>query len=354
MWKMLSNLPRHEHNHAFLLKHFGCADTVHTWFDSTSNFDTQFHCNHPGGGYCSRRICELPNGKLVAVCNDDMASCADLPVTKSDIRLHTLNLQKIAGVIAELTKDAFIYADVQATGETVNCIRIGYYMPRGTIRFPVLLGMATYDGDLDAVINYLLSREEPAIMMLPSIENVPQAKINAIKCKGSVLLGLQNLQSDDSLIELNKAIQVLQEFYKIQDEPYPKIKCDLFPTVPNADWKNIVIRFVDGHRVRVTCSKDGKKVEKVCNYTQMGMADGRGGEPNEQWKLLAAFAEEKGHLTWNSKHASDKNKARKKLLKEALQKFFGMYDVDPIEHYNDEKGHTCYRSKLLISPESDQ
>lgn len=50
-------------------------------------------------------------------------------------------------------------------------------MPRGTIRFPVFLGMATYDGDLDAVINYLLSRDEPAIMLLPSIEDVPQAKI---------------------------------------------------------------------------------------------------------------------------------------------------------------------------------
>ncbi|MDH5645646.1 MAG: hypothetical protein OEY79_03970 [Anaplasmataceae bacterium] len=183
MWKKLSNLPRHEHNNAFLLKHFGSADTIRTWFDSTSNFDNQFHCDHLGGGHCSRRICELPNGKMVAVCNDDEAACPDLPITRSDIRLHTLSLSKLAGIIADLTADASIYADVQSARETVNCIRIGHYMPRGTIRFPVFFGLPIYDGELDAAINYLLSLDKPAIMLLPSIEDIPQAKLNAVKGK---------------------------------------------------------------------------------------------------------------------------------------------------------------------------
>lgn len=36
MWNMLAKLPRHEHNHAFLIKHFGDAELVKSWFDSTT------------------------------------------------------------------------------------------------------------------------------------------------------------------------------------------------------------------------------------------------------------------------------------------------------------------------------
>ncbi len=351
MWKKLSNLPRHEHNHAFLLKHFGCADIVRSWFDSTSNFDTQFHCDHPGSGYCSRRICKLLSGKLLAVCNDDEAGCADLQVTKSDIRLHSLNLSKIAGVIAELTKDAFIYADVQTIGETISCIRIGHYMPRGTIRYPVFLGVAIYDGDTDSVISYLLSCDKPAIMLLPSIEDVPQAKINAIKSKGSALLGLQTMQGDDSLIDAGKIADALTAFHESLDDPMPDVSCELFPTPPKADWSNISIKFTDGHTVRATCNSGSTRVSQVYNFTQMGMADGRTASPNKQWILLEGFADERGQFTWENSRANRNQKKQKQELKKVLQKFFGIYDSDPFEDFKDHKNRICYRSKFNISPD---
>ena len=113
------------------------------------------------------------------------------------------------------------------------------------------------------------------------------------------------------------------------------------------EWKDITIKFVDGHRVRVTC----KGTTGIFNFSQMGMNDSRNGEPNEQWKLLASFAEERGDLTWNNSKATRLNKKRKQTLKDTLQKFFGMPDVDPFEDYKDDKGYVCYRSKCHIFPE---
>ena len=87
-------------------------DVIRLWFDSTSGFDTQFHCDNAMHGHCSRRVCKLPNGKLLAVCNNDSTGCPDLPIALDDIRLHTINLQKIATSISDLTAESFICADI--------------------------------------------------------------------------------------------------------------------------------------------------------------------------------------------------------------------------------------------------
>ncbi len=348
MWKKLSNLPRHEHNYAFLLKHFGCADTVRSWFDSTSNFDTQFNCDHPGGGYCSRRICKLPSGKLLAVCNDDEAGCTDLPVTKSYIRLHSLNLSKIAGVIAELTKDAFIYADVQAIGETLSCIRIGHYMPRGTIRYPVFLGVAIYDGDTDSVISYLLSRDKPAIMLLPSIEDVPQAKINAIKSKGSALLGLQIMQGD-GLIDSEKVTEALKEFFEAHKDPDPKVKCKQFNAPSGATWEKFIFEWQEeqllndertqkAHKrevIIITCGDESQRYEPA----DLQMLNQKTKEPTLQWTLLRSFIQNNGIIGWGDQAAADNVKTQKKELIKKLKKACWQTD-DPIPYVKGE-GYKC-------------
>ncbi|NQY81846.1 MAG: hypothetical protein HRT36_02100 [Alphaproteobacteria bacterium] len=172
----------------------------------------------------------MPDGKLLAICNSETAACPDLEIKRNDTRLHTLNLPKTARFVAGLTTDASVAADIQAIGETLNCTRLGYYALRGTIRFPVFLGIAIYDGDLDAVINYLMSRDTPAIMLLPSIEDVPQAKVNAIKSKGSILLGLQDLQGLESLVDTTKAQSVFKAFLETQEDLMLDVTCELFPT----------------------------------------------------------------------------------------------------------------------------
>lgn len=190
-------------------------------------------------------------------------------------------------------------------------------------------------------------------MLLPSIEDVPQAKQNAVKGKGSVLIGLQDLQADDSLIDATKAKEAFQDFYDAQQDPMPEISCELFPTPPGAEWKNITIKFTDGHTARVTCNTGNARISRIYNFTQMGMADGRSASPNKQWDLLVGFAEERGQFTWENSKANRNQKKQKQETKDVLQKFFGIYDSDPFEDFKDHKNRVCYRSKFNISPESE-
>ncbi|MCZ2204418.1 hypothetical protein [Bartonella sp. A05] len=158
----------------------------------------------------------MPNGQLLAICNDKSSTCPDLPISNNDRCLYTLNLKKIAGFIADLMKEASVFKDVQTIDECASCIRVGHYIPRGTIRYPIFFGIDTYDGDLDTIINHLLCLDNPAILLLPSIDNVGQAKINALKTKGHALIGLQDLQVTESLIDTTKALQSFQTFHKNQ------------------------------------------------------------------------------------------------------------------------------------------
>ncbi|GFZ79915.1 hypothetical protein RLOatenuis_1330 [Rickettsiales bacterium] len=82
MWNTLAKLPRHEHNHTFLIRHFGNADIIKSWFDSRTSLDEHLHCDH---GHCGgRRVCEMPDDKMMAVCNDDSSGCPGLQISNND------------------------------------------------------------------------------------------------------------------------------------------------------------------------------------------------------------------------------------------------------------------------------
>ena len=116
-----------------------------------------------------------------------------------------------------------------------------------------------------------------------------------------------------------------------------------FSTPTNAEWTDVQIRFLDGHKVSVRV----KENRGVFNYTQMGMANERNGEPTYQWDLLRSLADERGILTWESEHADRKLKKRKQLLGDKLKAFFGL-DGDPFNLTKDRKG---WKSRFMISPE---
>ncbi len=354
MWKRLENLPRHEHTHAFLTQHFnGNAAFIDGCFDRTSEFSEAFPCPDGGANGCFRQIVKLPDGKLVAVCDDDHG-CDDVEIQREDLRVYSLNTRKLAIRLAEALADANIVSDPEILDQHCNLARIGYFIPRGTLRFPVFLHLPIYGGDRDKAINKLLHADRSFILLLPTIDGIAPELQNLLAKKHSTVIAAEQISSPESIIDAAAALQSFQKFYEMQPDENPEITCEKFPTPPGAQWSDITIKFVDGHRVRVSCKrKAGGSESAVYNFTQMGMCDARAGEPNKQWGLLTAFAEERGNLTWDNSKATDRNKKRKQSLKETLQKFFGIHDTDPFEDYKDEKGHVCYRSKCHVFPEDD-
>lgn len=114
-----------------------------------------------------------------------------------------------------------------------------------------------------------------------------------------------------------------------------------FPTPPNAMWKDLFIRFSDGHTVWARVGD----VSHTLNFTQMGMNDGRNGSPNKQWDLLRAFAEGRGKLTWKDAAASVKRQKQKELLTANLKATFGI-PGDPIECADG-----AWRTRFCLEPE---
>ena len=116
-----------------------------------------------------------------------------------------------------------------------------------------------------------------------------------------------------------------------------------FPAPPDATWSDVSIRFVDNNH---TVSIRVKSEHRVCNYTQMGMANRKNGDPTDQWDLLERFANSHGQIDWHSKYAALKLKKQKQELSKQLREFFGIED-DPIEWVKDTPSH--YRCKFRIS-----
>ncbi|GFZ79901.1 hypothetical protein RLOatenuis_1310 [Rickettsiales bacterium] len=127
----------------------------------------------------------------------------------------------------------------------------------------------------------MIGLDGPKILLLPAVDNVSQAKINAIRVKGSVLIDLQGLAAADSLIDTKKASGSFQAFHENQEDLMPDVACALLPTPADAEWPHITIKFTDGHTVCVICNTGDERVFQVYNFTQMSMADGRTASPNK-------------------------------------------------------------------------
>ena len=118
-----------------------------------------------------------------------------------------------------------------------------------------------------------------------------------------------------------------------------------FDTPAGINWSGITIKFIDGHTVSIRTTKSHGQY----NYTQMGMANTRNGNPTIPWELFRAFAESRGEIDWQSQHASFKVKDQKPRLSKKLREFFRLTD-DPIEYLKEEG---CYRCLFTIKPEGD-
>jgi hypothetical protein len=97
-----------------------------------------------------------------------------------------------------------------------------------------------------------------------------------------------------------------------------------FPTPPGTSWEQVHIRFITQHQIHIHVGDKSGTYE----FSHMAMGDGRkkDEEPDEQWRLLIAFAENDGVITWDSKQADRNNKKRKETLSLRLREFFSLDD----------------------------
>lgn len=143
-----------------------------------------------------------------------------------------------------------------------------------------------------------------------------------------LLAELKSIKRELEEIKKEKNIKPITQSYKLPE---------------NAKWEKLVIKFFDGHTVKVTY--DDLKTQTF-NYKDMGFIDRKTNNPDTKWKFLIAIAENGGSLT-NSKYDKRFSRNVKYEVNKRLKDFFGM-DSNPIFCYTKKIG---YKPLFTILPE---
>lgn len=292
-------------------------------------------CMVQRGCGCEHEVVVHDSEDIVAVCRCERG-CETFSLQRSDIVVYELNRRALD---ASLAKVFGLFEETDSAIDLPGTTRIGVYSPYAGYRFPVYLTIQMEPDDFNRILDGLLSRNDnPFILLAPTRNHCTSMAEKRLAAKGSIFVPLSE--------NVSRQFQLLRSMDDIfANLPRPKENDTrlFFPTPPDAIWENVSIRFKDGHTVSIKV----KSVGGVFNYTQMGMANKKNGDPTLQWKLLETFAEERGTLDWSSDKADRKNQKRRELLAANLREFFRI-EGDPFKMTKDGKG---WQARFLISPE---
>ncbi len=286
---------------------------------------------------CEHEVVVHDPEDIVGVCRCDRG-CETFTLHRSDIVVYELDRRVLDTALAKVFG---LFEETDSATDLPGTTRIGVYSPYAGYRFPVYLTIQIEPDDFNRILDGLLSRDDnPFILLAPTRNHCSAMAEKRLAAKGSIFIPLSE--------NVSRQFQLLRSTDDIfANLPRPKENDArlFFPTPPDAIWENVSIRFKDGHTVSIKV----KSVGGVFNYTQMGMANKKNGNPTIQWKLFEAFANSKGEIDWKNSHAHPNLKKQKQELANCLKEFFQL-ENDPIEW---DKGSKAYRCRFRILPEGD-
>jgi len=298
-------------------------DLVQTWLRPRHDLATSVPCpQYPGAVH---RIVDHGDGHYVAVCPE---GCPKQTLTKADLVVY--GLDPMALMVA-ITKAFDLSLQFDQSNSLSHVERIATYVPTMGFRFPVYLAIATQGKEMVTAVRAVMAGcKGPFILLAPTRQLWTSECQKLLEGKNAVFLTLaETMALDDQghMVLMQPRDELLATFH---DAVLPAKDAQdglaLFMTPEGAAWRDVRISFKDNHTVAV----DVLGVKGTYHYRQMGMADGRNGEPNKQWELLYAFANEDGRLDWKSPHADRRNQKRREMLAQTLRDFFRL-GGDPIE-----------------------
>lgn len=285
-------------------------------------------------------------GEYLEVCPD---GCKTATRSRDEVTIHRLD---VAGFAREIAESLGLEAlPAEAVPNVAGAWKIGDYAPFAKYRFPVCLAFAGEPDILCSVVDGLAARGEPFILIAPTRSAFGQAAADLLKRTDSLFLALDELVGDGdgrlSLLDGHAAAGVFAEFHAAHvPQPEAEDGMAFFPTPAGVQWTDLAIVFKDAHTVSVSLGG----IQRVLNYTAMGMANRKNRNPNKQWDLLYELAQRndlirqsrKNHSKYvglddlTNEHAANKQRGnrrdahrkQKQLLAQSLRQFFKI-DGDP-------------------------
>ena len=290
----------------------------------------------PGCG-CSHEVVVHGQDDIVAVCRCGVG-CETFSLTRSDIAVYEVDVAGLAQALAGALNLMGEQAPEPGLHQTT---RLGTYAPTAGFHFPVYLTIQLEPSDFDHTVNSIVSQTDaPFILLAPTQHHCQTRTERALATSKSAFIPLSEevvIGTRGRFCRLRPVDDILFAFRAAH---LPALEeegsMEFFPTPPEATWGDVAIRFRDGHTVSIQV----KSKRRVCNYTQMGMANLKNGDPTSQWKLLEGLANSHGQIDWHSRYAALNVKKQKQELSKRLRKFFRI-DADPIEWVKDTKSYKC-------------
>ena len=293
---------------------------------------------------CEHEVVVHDSEDIVAVCRCERG-CETFALQRSDIVVYELDRPALDTALAKVFG---LIEETDAGTDLPGTTRIGVYSPYAGYRFPVYLAIQIEPDDFNEALDGLLGRNGTPFILLSPTRELYSAKAEkrlTDKRSGFVPLSESVAIGDKRQLRLLRPLDEILAQFRGVNLPPPKEDgaSAFFPTPPDASWGDVSIRFKDGHTVSVKAKTAGG----VFNYTQMGMANKKNGNPTVQWELLKTFADERGILDWSSNKAHRHNQKRRELLAANLRDFFRI-EGDPFRLTDDGKG---WQARFIISPD---
>jgi hypothetical protein len=339
-WTSLDELPgassaRHDWKNS-LGGSFGAAEPV---LKATGKLAKAVTCPHLSGDDCPRRVIRNADGGFRAVCDNSPAQCHALDLAHEDVVVlvpDRTELTKRIGTALSLVaaRKAEAKSPVWHLGDRVaaNGARVPVYFAivgaedanKTSIFEPVIAGLQP--SLLLVPTAFTLSEEQSGYLAKSSVIPRPVSEVIAVAKNGSFSATplAEQLFGD---MESNATARTSNAPRRAWQLP------------PGTEWPKVTISFVADAVINVKCGKNVRRLEP----DDLGMKDGRNGQPSSLWELLKLFAGSGGFLAHRTAHGRAKLEKKKQLLCQRLNEAFGM-DGEPITVERD-----GYRCQFVIS-----
>lgn len=297
-------------------------------------FASSYPCPLPDGCGCAHGVVMHSPGDIVAVCRCVPKRCDTFSLKRTDLAVYELNWSALGTAISSALQ---LIPEDSVADSLPMTRRIGTYSPYADFRFPVYLTIQTEPNEFRRTVEGIVMREDGAFILLaPTRELCRPDCEKLLKQRNSCFLPLINSLTFkvDGTFTAHKPVDDILADFRAVVLPSPKDNDYMvfFPTPPDATWGDVSIKFKDGHTVSIKVGN----AAGTYNYTQMGMANKKNGNPTKQWELLESFATAHGKFSWDHSDADSKNQKRRETLAKNLREFFRI-DEDPFRWTKDSK-----------------
>ena len=227
-------------------------------------------CPGPYGDGCPRHVVTHDDGRVVAVCGDPNGQCDRLVLQKGDNVVLELNHQLLARALGQYLK----LKDELLPLQLPNCVwQLGWFEPLAGERFAVCLLLPASDDQVhETAIRLQGSLDKPFVLVVPLHKQAASETVEYLRGGQSRILHLEDLLGVEAgeWSALPSTAGALDSFRNdVVGGSRFSMPEHRFPTPPGSTWKDVFIRFVDGHQINVRI----KSQSRVFDYAHLDMVN---------------------------------------------------------------------------------